>query len=150
VTRLTVIPDDGDRLTLQRSTERGLHVAGGIAGDDLAGEPALETTVSALERLRFEDVRPVRDLSERTQDDGRTEVATADGVSYTIRWLSEGGGTWAAIAAEETGSGGSSERFNARHAAWAYKLPAHVVRYLRVSADDLSHRVGATEAVKKR
>ena len=144
VTGLVVIPSEGERVALRRSDKRGLHVVEGIAGDDLAGEPALEATAGALERLQFDDVRPVQAISDRTRPDGRTVVATADGLRYTIRWLADESRTWATIAAEGAASqtdqpAQHAARFNARHAAWAYRLPAHVARYLRVSAADLSH-----------
>jgi len=160
VVELDVIPTAGDRVALRRSGERGLHVARGTSGDDLAGEPALEATAGALERLEFEDVQPVRAISNRTQDDGRTVVATADGLKYTIRWLAGADRTWATIAAEgaQSQAGEPAERaarFNARHEKWAYRFPDHVARYLRVRASDLNQlqrgdtgRRGATGAAR--
>lgn len=144
VTGLDVIPAGGDRVALQRADDGGLHVANGTPGEDLAGEPMLEATAGALERLEFDDVQPVQALSDRARDDGRTVVATADGLRYTIRWLTDADRTWATIAAEETQSQAGepaqrAERFNARHKKWAYRLPAHAARYLRIRSSDLNH-----------
>ena len=144
VTGLDVIPPGGDRVALRRSDERGLHVADGTPGDDLAGKPVLETTASALERLEFDDVQPVQALSDRTRDDGRTVVATADGLRYTIRWLTEGERTWATIAAQGVQSQAGepaqqAARFNARHEKWAYRLPARATRYLRIRPSELNN-----------
>jgi hypothetical protein len=144
VTGLEVIPAGGDRVALRRSGERGLHVASGTAGDDLAGEPVLEATAGALERLEFDDVQPVQALSDRMRDDGRTVVATADGLRYTIRWLTEGDRTWATIAAQgaQSQAGAPAQqaaRFNARHEKWAYRLPARATRYLRIRPSELNH-----------
>jgi hypothetical protein len=144
VTGLDVIPAGGERVALRRSDDRGLHVASGTGGDDLAGEPVLEATASALERLEFDEVQPVRALPDRTRDDGRTVVATADGLRYTIRWLTEGERTWATIAAQGAQSHAGepaqqAARFNARHEKWAYRLPARATRYLRIRPSELNN-----------
>ncbi|MPZ55068.1 MAG: DUF4340 domain-containing protein [Rhizobiales bacterium] len=142
VAELVTTSSDGGRIALRRSNAGGLRVAEGAAGRDLTGEPQLEAAAGALKGLQFNDVRRARTVEDRARDDGSTTVATADGLSYTIRWLSDKDQTWATFSARATGSqttepARQAERFNARHATWAYRLPAHVAQYLRVSAADV-------------
>jgi hypothetical protein len=145
VKRLLIVSSEGGRVTLRRSEERGVYVTAGLRGDNLAGEPMLEASAAALENLQFEDVRPVQAISSNSSMQGYTVIATSEGLEFTIQWLVHEEQVWSTIRAGETKSKETgntalvAERFNARHAKWAYKLPAHAVRYLRLSATELSN-----------
>jgi hypothetical protein len=153
VKRLLMVSSGGDRITLRHSEERGVYVTGGLEGDNLAGEPMLEASATALENLQFEDVRPVQAISNDSSMQGYTVIATSEGLEFTIQWLVHEEQVWSTVRARKTKSRETentalaAERFNARHAKWAYRLPAHAVRYLRLSATELSNTQRASPDV---
>jgi hypothetical protein len=138
VTRMVSVTSNGDRIVLERSDKEGLHIAEGSAESNLAGDPRLEAVASALEDLKFDDVRPADTMRGRARDEGRTVVTTAGRLDYTIRWLSDEDDTWATFSAHAAEAPRRAERFNARHAMWAYRLPLLAQHYLQINAIDLS------------
>jgi hypothetical protein len=141
VARLVSIAADGAQIVLERSEREGLRVAQGTAGSDLAGDPRLEVAAAALEQLQFDEALPAGRIR-RAAKRGRTLVTTNDGLIYTINWLSDAGRIWATLSADRSPSHAeertsAAEKFNDRHAPWAYRLPLLVQEQLMIRADDL-------------
>jgi hypothetical protein len=141
VARLTSISEGGERVVVERSGQEGLRVAQAGTDPDLAGHPRLDAAAAALEKLEFDEARRVDRIAGNTKA-GSTIIDTADGLRYTIEWLSGGGRSWAIFSATagESPSAESSERaqrFNRRHAAWAYRLPWLVQDQIRIRLDEV-------------
>jgi hypothetical protein len=141
VARLTSISEDGERVVIERSGQQGLRVVQGGTDSDLAGHPRLESAAAVLENLEFDEARRVDRIAGDTAD-GRTIIDAADGLRYTIEWRSGGGRSWATFSATagDAQSGelpDQAQRFNRRHAAWAYRLPLLVQNQLRIRPSEL-------------
>lgn len=161
VREVTIVPPEGEKLVIQRSTEGVLQVSQGQSQSvDVEGPWVLEAIVGALEDLRFDDVRSVDALAEAEKPAWHATVRTDGGLSYLVRLFSEANDVWAVFSAEAedgpTRAGAAADtvedrsvspvviakarRFTARHDGWAYRLPVHAVERLMTRSGELATR----------
>jgi hypothetical protein len=91
---------------------------------DLEGPWVIETAATALERLRFVDVRTVAGIAELDTQPVHIEFKTDGGMSYEIELFEAEGGHWVTVAAANADGELTQDltRFNDRHTPWAYRL----------------------------
>ncbi|MGH2350077.1 MAG: DUF4340 domain-containing protein, partial [Chloroflexota bacterium] len=161
VTELVTIAPRGERLAIRRSNDGDLRVAEGLPpGEDVRGPWVLNRMASALEGLKFDDVRSAGSLPEGESDAWQSMVRTADGLTFHIRLLPRAEEYWAVFSAEAGAQGRppdgaatpapgggadappeaaeQAERFNARHSGWAYQMPPYSAERLTTRARDLT------------
>jgi hypothetical protein len=150
VSEMTTTGTNGERMTIRRDADAALELADGAPADQ-HDSAAVDAMASALEGLRFEEVRAAEKVEDAGSASGRASIATDDGLIYSVRLIEESEDVWAIFSADvrEPPAGGQTaamdepaaaagQRFNSRHGRWAYKLPGYVVDYLRTGPGDLT------------
>jgi hypothetical protein len=137
---MTTTGANGERITIRREADAAFELADGAP--DQHDRAAVDAMASALEGLRFQEVRAAGKVEAVGKPSGRASITTDDGLIYRVRLVEESEDVWAIFSADvrQPPAGRAGERarsFNARHAQWAYKLQGYVVDYLRTGPDDL-------------
>jgi len=140
VSEMTTTGANGERITIRREADAAFELADGAP--DQHDRAAVDAMASALEGLRFQEVRAAGKVEAVGKPSGRASITTDDGLIYRVRLVEESEDVWAIFSADvrQPPAGRAGERarsFNARHAQWAYKLQGYVVDYLRTGPDDL-------------
>ena len=144
--RKDVVPDPkAEAPGLQEQWE----VEGRPADRALRPPATVNSTASAYNYLKLDDVRPAKEVEDGTPK-ATSEFLADDGLIMRSRMVEKGDATWTLFEAATTPEAAEAIKteaaeLNKKFAGWAYKLPEYKQNFLSRKFDDLVEPVRNTE-----
>jgi hypothetical protein len=110
VSEMTTTGTNGERITIRRDADAAFELADDGA-PDRHDSAAADAMASALEGLRFEEVRAAGKVEAAGSALGRAAITTDDGLVYRVRLIEESEEVWAIFSADVHEPTGKQRRY---------------------------------------